>query len=147
MLPMFSEDASFLREEDPLDRLIGYVDFRKAILTGDVPEFTCFVGTVIQDVYRTHPDISAACEKSLAGGIAWLEAEIRAAMDEYGLPGDWTPESLALHIEAVVQGGFVLAKAGGGAAAAAAALGHLRRYLSLLFGRSVQAENLEPAAT
>lgn len=139
------EDAPFLGEADPLDRLIGYVDFRKAILTGDVPEFTCFVGTVIQDVYRTHPDISAACEKSLAAGIVWLEAEIRAAMDSYGPPADWTPESLALHIEAVVQGGFVLAKAGGGAAAAAASLDHLRRYLVLLFARSVQrADNREP---
>src|SRR3974390_3328324 len=25
---------------DPLDRLLAYVDFRKAILTGDIPEFT-----------------------------------------------------------------------------------------------------------
>ncbi|GLQ55039.1 TetR/AcrR family transcriptional regulator [Devosia nitrariae] len=141
------EDAPFLGEADPLDRLIGYIDFRKAILTGDVPEFTCFIGTVIQDVYRTHPDIGAACEKSLAAGNAWLEAEIRAAMDKYDPPGDWTPESLALHIEAVVQGGFVLAKAGGGAAAAAACLEHLRRYLGLLFGRSVRTGNGAPAAT
>jgi TetR/AcrR family transcriptional repressor of nem operon len=130
------EGASFLDESDPLDRLLGYVAFRKATLTDDVPDFTCFVGTMIQDVYRTHPNIAAACAKSLDAGIAWLETEIRAAMDARGAASDWTPQSLALHIEAVVQGGFVLAKATGGAAAAAASLDHLRRYLELLFAKA-----------
>ena len=46
---------------------------------------------------------------------------------------EWTPRSLALHIQAVMQGAFVLAKATGGAQVAADSLGHLRRYLTFLF--------------
>ncbi|NGO55052.1 TetR/AcrR family transcriptional regulator [Allomesorhizobium camelthorni] len=125
--------APFHDEADPRDRLIAYVDFRKAILTGDLPDFTCFAGTIVQEAYRTHPDISAACARSLGAGVRSLEADIRAAMDKYGVRADWTPESLALHMEAVVQGGFILAKARGGAKAAAESLDHLRRYLRLLF--------------
>jgi TetR/AcrR family transcriptional regulator, transcriptional repressor for nem operon len=34
--------APYHHAADPLDRLIGYVDFRKAILTGDLPDFTLF---------------------------------------------------------------------------------------------------------
>ena len=30
-------------------------------LTGELPEFTCFAGTIIQEAYRTHPEVSAAC--------------------------------------------------------------------------------------
>src|ERR1700749_3447364 len=35
--------APYRRLPDPVDRLLGYVDFRKAILLGDLPEFTCLL--------------------------------------------------------------------------------------------------------
>lgn len=119
---------------DPLGRLIAYVEFRKAILTGDLPDFTCFAGTIVQEAYRTHPDVSAACERAISGHAQTLEADIRAAMRKHGVSGSWTPESLALHMQAVIQGGFILAKAKDSAAVAAESLDHLRRYLELLFG-------------
>ena len=126
--------APYHQPEDPLSRLIAYVEFRKAILTGDLPEFTCFAGTIIQEAYRTHPDVSAACERTISSHAKSLEADIRAAMRERGIRKTWTPESLALHIQAVIQGAFILAKAKGSAAVAAESLDHLRRYLELLFG-------------
>jgi len=118
---------------DPLSRVIAYIDFRKALLTGDLPDFTCFVGTIVQEAYWTHPDVGAACERTISGHARTLEADIRAAMREHGCPQDWTPESLALHTQAVIQGSFILAKAKGSAAAAAESLDHLRRYIELLF--------------
>lgn len=120
---------------DPLDRLLGYIEFRKAILTGDLPEFTCFAGTIIQEAYRTHPDVSAACGQGLSDSIATLAADIRAGMRKHRIRGDWSAESLAQHILAVIQGSFVLAKAEGSAAAVAQNLDHLRRYVELLFRR------------
>ena len=120
---------------DPLSRLIAYVEFRKAILTGDLPDFTCFAGTIIQEAYRTHPDVSAACARSITGHAKALEADIREAMRDHGIRGPWTAESLALHILAVIHGGFILAKAQGSAAVAAESLDHLRRYIELLFGQ------------
>ena len=32
---------------DPLERLLGYVEFRKSILEGTLPEFTCLLGTLV----------------------------------------------------------------------------------------------------
>lgn len=127
-------EAPFREETDPLARLVAYVDFRKALLTGDLPDFTCFAGTIIQEAYRTHEALGAACAESIDAGVGSLKTDIRAAMDKYGVPAGWTPESLALHMEAVVQGGFILAKARGDAKAAAESLDHLRHYLKLLFG-------------
>src|SRR5579863_1395972 len=40
---------------DPFDRVLAYVDFRKALLTGELPEFTCFAGTRVQETYATNP--------------------------------------------------------------------------------------------
>ena len=45
----------------PRERLLAYVDFRKALLRGELPDFTCFVGTMVQEVYGTHPPLRAAC--------------------------------------------------------------------------------------
>ena len=69
----------------------------------------------------------------MSGHAKTLEADIRAAMREHGVSGGWTPESLALHTQAVIQGSYILAKAKGSAAAAAESLEHLRRYVELLF--------------
>jgi TetR/AcrR family transcriptional repressor of nem operon len=130
--------APYHNAADPLSRLIAYVEFRKAILKGDLPDFTCFAGTIIQEAYRTHPDVSAACARNIAGHVKMLEVDIRAAMRDHGIPGPWTPESLARHILAVLQGGFILAKAQGSAAVAAESLDHLRRYIELLFGEGAK---------
>jgi TetR/AcrR family transcriptional regulator, transcriptional repressor for nem operon len=132
----FFATAAYHAPSDPLDRIIAYVEFRKSMLTGDLPEYTCFAGTIIQEAYRTHPEVSAACETSISRHADTLEADIRAAMRKYGVRGQWTARSLALHIQAVIQGGFILAKAEGTAGMAEQNLEHLRRYIELLFGRS-----------
>src|SRR5690348_7230673 len=67
MTGTFFAAAPYHRHADPLDRVLGYVDFRRAILTGTVPEFTCLVGTMVQEVYETCPEIRAACDASISG--------------------------------------------------------------------------------
>ena len=127
------QSAPYHTLPDPLDRLLAYVDFRKAILQGTLPEFTCLVGTMVQEVYDTHPSIRAACDKSITDHAATLESDIEEAMRKYGVRADWSAMSLALYTQAVIQGAFILAKAEGGPEVAAACLDHLRRYLELLF--------------
>lgn len=119
---------------DPLDRLLSYVDFRKELLQGELAEFTCLVGTVVQEVYETHPYLRAACERSIGDHAATLEPIIAEAMRKYGIKDqEWNARSLALHTQVVIQGAFVLAKATGGPEVAVESLDHLRRYLKILF--------------
>ncbi len=126
--------APYHRHADPLQRVLGYIDFRKAVLTGKVPEFTCLVGTMVQEVYETSPAIREACDLSISGHAATLEPDIAEAMARYRVRADITPRSLALHTQAVLQGAYVLAKAKGNAAVAAESIDHLRRYVVQLFG-------------
>jgi TetR/AcrR family transcriptional repressor of nem operon len=125
--------APYHRHADPLERVLGYIDFRKALLVGEVPEFTCLIGTMVQEVYETSPEIRDACDASISGHAATIETYIAEAMRVHGIRADWTAQSLALHTQAVLQGAFILAKAKGGAAIAAASIDHLRRYIELLF--------------
>ena len=128
--------APYHRLDDPLDRVLGYLDLRKALLRGAVAEFTCLLGTMVQEAYRTHPDIRRACDAGIFGHAATVESDILEAMSHYRISASWTAESLALHTQAVLQGAFILAKAkGGDAAVAEASVDHLRRYIELLFRR------------
>jgi TetR/AcrR family transcriptional regulator, transcriptional repressor for nem operon len=127
-------NAPYHLATDPLDRLLGYIDFRKTLLTGGVADFTCFPGTMVQEAYASHPAIRAGCESSLCGHARTLEADIDDAMRRHGVSGHFTARSLALHMQCVIQGAFVFAKATGSAAVAADSLDHLRRYITLLFG-------------
>ncbi len=129
----FFETAPYHRHSDPLARVLGYLDFRKAILKGEIAEFTCLVGTMVQEIYDTNPDIRAACEASISAHAAKIEADIAEAMKHYRIRAPWSAESLALHTQAVLQGAFILAKAKGGPKIAAASIDHLHRYIELLF--------------
>src|ERR1700729_1559812 len=139
----FFETASYHQHSDPLERVLGYLDFRKAILKGEIAEFTCLVGTMVQEIYSTNPDIREACEASISGHAAKVEADIAAAMKRYRIRATWTAESLALHTQAVLQGAFIMAKAKGNAAVAEASIDHLRRYVELLFQPANKRKNKE----
>ncbi|PKR89148.1 TetR/AcrR family transcriptional regulator [Pleomorphomonas diazotrophica] len=133
---MFAE-AAYHRHADPLDRVLAYIDFRKSLITGGLPDFTCLVGTMVQETYETAPDIRDACDRSISGHAATLVADIEAAMAERDMVATGlTAQSLALHTQAVLQGAFILAKAKGGADVAKSSVDHLRRYIELLFGRT-----------
>ena len=127
--------APYRALQDPLDRVLAYVDFRKAILQGELPEYTCFAGTTIQEVYDTHPHIREACEKTISDHAAIVEADIGGAMRKYHITGDWTAQSLALYTQAVLQGAFILAKAKQNSAVAGDCIDHLRRYIEMLFNQ------------
>jgi TetR/AcrR family transcriptional repressor of nem operon len=127
------QTAPYHKHRDPLDRVLGYLDFRKALLKGEVAEFSCLAGTMVQEVYGTHAEIREACDASISDHVATLGADIAEAMKLYGVRQKWSAQSLALHTQAVLQGAFILAKAKGGPEVAAASIDHLRRYIELLF--------------
>jgi TetR/AcrR family transcriptional repressor of nem operon len=132
--------APYRELADPLDRLLGYVDFRAGILAGPLPQFTCLLGTMVQEAYDTHPAIRRACDTYIGVHAAAVATDIAAAKALYAPSAQWSVESLALYTQSVLQGAFVLAKAKGGPDVARDCLAHLRRYLVQLFHRPTSKE-------
>lgn len=136
----FFAGAPYHTHPDPLDRVLGYLDMRKAMLIGAVPDFTCLAGTMVQEAYGSNPMIRAACERAICEHAEKIEADLAAAIDTYRIEAPWTAASLALHMQAVLQGAFILAKAKGDAQVAADCIDHLRRYVELLFSHATKQE-------
>jgi TetR/AcrR family transcriptional regulator, transcriptional repressor for nem operon len=122
------------RIEDPLERLIAHIDFRLAMVDGPVEEFTCFVGTMVQESFVTNDAIRAACDASITAYAERLAEDIQPAIDRYGIRFGTSALDLAYHIQAVLQGAFIMAKAKGDPAIARDSVTHLKRYVTMLFG-------------
>lgn len=133
------EAAPYHDADDPLDRVLGYIELRAQLIDGAPQAFTCFVGTMVQEAYATSPTVQAACWNSISGHAEKLVEDIEAAIATHGIDADWSARSLALHTQAVLQGAFILAKASGEPEAARDTVRHLKRYVELLFGRGDRA--------
>jgi TetR/AcrR family transcriptional repressor of nem operon len=129
----FFETAPYHAPADPLDRVLAYVAFRRAIIGGETAAYTCLAGTMIQEVHDSSDAIREACGRSILDHAATLVSDIEAARAAYGITDDWTAESLARHTQAVLQGAFILAKAGNDADFARESVDHLDRYIRALF--------------
>jgi TetR/AcrR family transcriptional repressor of nem operon len=131
----FFATAPYHKAEDPLDRVLGYVEFRAAILRRELPDHTCLLGTLVQETYATHPDIRDACDRGLSSHIAELTRDIAAAKRRYAPTASWSAASVGYFIQAVLQGSLIFAKAKQSPEVVRENLAHLRRYLSALFNR------------
>lgn len=128
--------APYQQASNPLDRLLGYVDFRAALLDGDLPQYTCLLGTLVQETYATHPEIRAACDQGMSAHIAELVRDIGTAKQLYVPDALWTVESVGYFIQSVLQGAFIFAKAKQSPDIIRESLMHLRHYLQSLFSQS-----------
>jgi TetR/AcrR family transcriptional repressor of nem operon len=120
--------------DDPLDRLIAYIDFRAQIIKGrSLPEFTCLLGTMVQEVYESQPPVREACNVAIDAHASVVAKLVEDARARHAPSASWSAESLALHTQAVIQGAFILAKAKNDSEVAIDSIIHLRRYIELLF--------------
>jgi TetR/AcrR family transcriptional regulator, transcriptional repressor for nem operon len=130
--PLFSEPP-YARLADPLDRVLGHIDFRASLLAGAAEDYTCFVGTMVQEAHATSPAIRDASNASISAYAERLAEDIAAAIETHGTSGPVDALSLAYHVQAVLQGAFVLAKAKGDPAVARDSVAHLKRYVTMVF--------------
>jgi TetR/AcrR family transcriptional regulator, transcriptional repressor for nem operon len=124
--------APYQAKDDPRARIFGYIDLRIAMLTGEISQYTCLIGTTVQEVYATHPALRATCDRMLSEHVAMLTRDLEAAKQLYAPAASWEPASVGYFIQCVLQGGFIFAKAQQNPDVAAASLGHLRAYLATL---------------
>jgi TetR/AcrR family transcriptional regulator, transcriptional repressor for nem operon len=127
--------APYQANYDPRERIFGYIDLRIALLTGEISQYTCLIGTTVQEVYVTHPALRATCDRMLSDHVAMLTRDLAAAKTLYAPDASWEPASVGYFMQCVLQGGFIFAKAQQNPDVAAASLGHLRAYLATLLGQ------------
>jgi TetR/AcrR family transcriptional repressor of nem operon len=127
-----SQSAPFRRKKDPLDRVFGHVDF--FIQMSHAPTWKgCLLGTLVQELSETHPQIRAVCAACLDDLAHNLRQDLEEAKAKYAPRARWNAQSLANHLIAVAQGAIILSKAKRDANVFRESLVHFKNYLKGLF--------------
>ncbi len=142
--------APFRSIADPRERVLAYIDLRAALIEAnrELPDFTCLLGTMVQETFETHPDIREACNQSILAHAHTVARDLVEAKRVHAPDASWEPLDVALFMQAAIQGAFILAKAQHDPAAATRAIAHLRNYVaSLLAGDAPAVKPGKPATT
>lgn len=97
----FFAQAPYQQITDPRERLLAYIDFRTTILQGELPDFTCLLGTLVQETFETHPSIRDACKQGIALHARAVAGDIALAKALYAPDATWEPEAVAYYTQAV----------------------------------------------
>ncbi|MBL8311069.1 MAG: TetR/AcrR family transcriptional regulator [Burkholderiales bacterium] len=124
--------APYHAPEDPRERVLAYLDFRARLLQGAPEDFTCLLGTMVQETFATHPVLRDACERGIRGHAATVATDLALAKARYAPDAPWEAMTVALYTQAVLQGAFILAKAQGGPQVAHACVDLLRTHIETL---------------
>ena len=127
-------NAPFRSIANPRERVLAYIDFRAALIEGnpELPDFTCLLGTMVQETYETHPDIRDAYNQSILTHARTVAQDLAEAKALHAPDASWSPLDVALFTQAAIQGAFILAKAQHDPAVATRAIAHLRHYVASL---------------
>jgi TetR/AcrR family transcriptional repressor of nem operon len=129
-----SRSAAFHRKKDPLERVFGHVDF--FIEMSHAPSWKgCLLGTFVQELSETHPQIRAVCANCLDDLAISLKQDLEEAKKRYSPRAGWNARTLAEHLIAVAQGAIIMAKAKQDPKVFEQNLKHFKKYLKHLFAR------------
>jgi TetR/AcrR family transcriptional repressor of nem operon len=124
--------APYQQIEDPRERLLAYIDFRASLVQGGLPDFTCLLGTMVQETFQTNRLIRDACNTGIALHAQTVAIHVATAKAKYAPEASWDPEAIAYYTQAVIQGAFILAKAQGSAEVAIMCIDQLRGHVAAL---------------
>ena len=127
--------APFHSISDPVEKLVGCMDFFIGALGN--PQFvkSCLAGTVVQEVSESHPVLRAGAQACFAAGEQRFRDLLDAVCRARGVQLDTA--SIAKLWVGTIQGSFLLAKASRDDAVVASSLGHVKRYIQSLVGGRV----------
>ncbi len=127
------QQASFLKETDPLQRLYGHVDWMIEISKDPKSPNSCLVGTFAQELSDTHPQIRSLCATQFSKWAEAFKRDLDEAMKISRPNAPLDTLSLAEHFIAVLEGSLILAKAKQDKGVVEQSLRHFKVYLKSLF--------------
>lgn len=127
--------APFLQLTDPLDRVYGRIDFLIGLSRDPKMAKGCLLGTFVQELAGTRPAIREVCAGCLEDSARGFKQDLDEAKAKYAPGAKWNTRSLADHLNAVVQGSIILAKAKQDRKVVEENLTHFKEYIKCVFGR------------
>lgn len=125
--------APFQSDPDPLQRVLGFIDFLSNSIRNERVLRGCLIGTLTQELALCDERLRETCGEGLKRMVRAVLEDLAAAKKSHPTGRRWSPETLANHIVSVLQGSLLISKATGSPDVVVQSLGHVRKYIELLF--------------
>ncbi len=130
------QEDSFLQEEDPLERIFGFMDFAvNAVARNPLFENGCLIGNLSQELSKTNQPIRMACSDYLCRMSGLLGQFLDEAKTKYAPEKKIDTQSLGETLVSLIQGSFLMAKARQDQDLVERNMDHFKTYLKSIFGR------------
>jgi TetR/AcrR family transcriptional repressor of nem operon len=125
-------------DPDPLKRILGRLDAMAELSRTPMAPRGCLLGTMAQELADSDRKVRSACAECFTDWNQRLRADLDAAKAMHSPQARFSAEGLADYFIATIEGSLILVKSKQNPAPLTEALGHLKRYLVLLFDRNSQ---------
>lgn len=127
------KDADFNKKEDPISRVLGFLDFMLWIARNPEIPKSCLIGNFSQELSETHPEIRSLCASHFSLWTDVLKKDLDQAKARYAPHNSFNTQSLSDHIIASLEGSLILAKAKQDTEVIEGSISHLKKYIKSLF--------------
>ena len=123
------------KEEDPLKRVLGYVEATIKCCRDPAMSKGCLLGAFAQELSDTNPQIRSACAQGFERWARHFGGELAQAKAKYAPRAAFDPHAVAEHFIALLEGSLIMAKARKDSRLVERNLTQFRSYLKTLFKR------------
>lgn len=129
------EDASFRKLADPLDRVLGRLNFVVEAAGGE-RRLTkgCLFGVFAQELSFTNPELRDVCNSAFVRIARDFEADLAEAKALHAPKASFDPNRLAFLYVSIIQGSLMMAKASGSNDVLVSNIEQFRQQVENLFG-------------
>ena len=134
-------DAPFRKLGDPLERLLGRLDYVEES-AGGTHGMTkgCLIGVLAQELSFTNANLRNACQELFLRIAEDVERDLAEAKAIHAPGANFNPKKLALFYVSLVQGSYLMAKSAENNSILVDNIEQFRTYLKSLFGLSAHCE-------
>jgi TetR/AcrR family transcriptional repressor of nem operon len=129
------EEAPFRKLADPLDRVLGRLDYVKESIGGEKRVTKgCLIGVFAQELAFTNPEIRDACQGFFTRIVRDFSSDLAEAKAAHAPNAKFDPKAVAQLYLAIVQGSLMLAKIADNNEVLRDNIEQFRSHLKWLFG-------------
>lgn len=134
MVAQMEQHAPFMKERDPLKKVLRYLDFFLSAVSHPDQIQSCLAGTVVQEVWDTHPNLKNAANACFTASGDHFAKLLKDAAKHYGKTVD--AKALSDLYLATFQGSLILYKGSGDIRVFRRNFGLLKSFIRSLFAEA-----------
>ena len=127
------ESAPFQKIEDPVARLLGWIDATINAFNDPSMPKSCMLGNFSQELAPTNPEIQSLCAQWFSRSSEGFARDAAAAAEKFPPAAPFDPKDLADLFLTIIQGSLILIKAKKDISIGVKNLRHFRSYVESIF--------------